>query len=133
MKKYSLLVVLFFSFIALLSTNAQTNVTLKATLKTTSNAAIPNVYVKVYLPGESTPSDSLFSNADGVIDHTLPFTYSGSSSIYFPNSPDVIIKGLSPNIIQAPFAEYTLVYDYPFEGKISWWICWGKNILTIAL
>jgi hypothetical protein len=119
MKKYSLLVVLFFSFIALLSTNAQTNVTLKATLKTTSNVAIPNVYVKVYLPGESTPSDSLFSNADGVIDHTLPFTYSGSSSIYFPNSPDVIIKGLSPNIIQAPFAEYTLVYDYPFEGKIK--------------
>ncbi|HEY4789619.1 MAG TPA: hypothetical protein VIH57_26395, partial [Bacteroidales bacterium] len=53
-----------FSFYAL-NHALSANIIFKATVKTTENAAIPRVYIKFYVPGQSVAVDSMFTDNSG--------------------------------------------------------------------
>jgi hypothetical protein len=106
-----LLVLLFIS--VLVCTNAlSSDVTFRATVKSTENEAIPRVYVKIYIPGNNIAIDSMFTDNEGFLERVLKFGGHVSVQDLRPGS-DIIIKKLSPNIISREVTESYIEYDYP--------------------
>ena len=110
------------------SLSAQTTINFIADIKTTSNDAIPTVYVKIFTPDNSQAVDSLFSDADGIINHTLPFTYGTGTGINNPNiTAGIITKKISPNIITSNRKNYSLEYNYPGNAQLCFINVQGKS------
>ncbi len=105
-----------------------TDVTFKASLKTTKNEAIPRVYIKIYEPGNTKAVDSLFSDTEGNISHIIPFTYQSGLSVQDARDlQSLIVKKLYPNIISQSTKNYTLEYNYPGIAQIYFIDIQGKT------
>ena len=108
---------------------AQTPVKFIADLKTTSKDAIPSVYVKIYSPGINQAVDSLFADANGMINHILPYSYEAGTGINNPDIADgIITKKISPNIVTSSQKNYSLEYNYPGKAQLSFINIQGKTL-----
>ncbi len=108
---------------------AQTPVNFIADLKTTSKDAIPSVYVKIYSPGINQAVDSLFADADGMINHILPYSYETGTGIKNEDiTGGIITKKISPNIVTSLQKDYSLEYNYPSKAQLSFINIQGKTL-----
>lgn len=126
MKKPVLFMLSLVLFISQVPAGAQsTNLTFKATIKTTEGEAIPNVYLRIYLPDKTAAIDSMFSDEQGVIEKELPIT--GPVSVFPTHASNFISKKIFPNIVSRNSGMMSLEYNYPSRGKLYFMNIQGKK------
>ncbi len=124
-KSVFFVVILVFLFSQQIANAQSTNLTFKATIKTTENEAIPNVYLRIYLPDKTAAVDSMFSDENGIIERELPIA--GPVSV-FPIQTGQFISGkIYPNIVSQNSGTISLEYNYPSRGKLFFMDIPGKK------
>lgn len=104
------------------------NVTFKASIKSTSENPIPTVYVKIYSPEEDHAVDSMLSDALGNINQPISFTYQTGLGINnFDYLNKIVVRKISPNIITQRRKNYSLEYNYPGKAQIYFIDMQGKR------
>lgn len=115
-------------FASIMLSAQEPNVIFKSTVSTSSQEAIPNIYVKIYSPGSEQAVDSLFSDDKGKINYLTPFYYAPGTGVKTPSlGKQIILHKISPNIITQPHQYYELKYVHPSDAQLTFVNAEGKT------